>query len=282
MRINNEAPGTADPHCTGDRTATEAVRATLGGKRGIMIDLKSRRQAVGRDAAEPRPVSRASSVASILERSKTTGVTMKARRRQIIPLAPEKDDSAFFLQSGIVMLHVTPAGRRREVLLVLYPGDLFLTAFAPVGVAAGLVAATPAELVRLRAGAIDSLISAEPAVSLLLRRNMSGQFARLAARASWVGGLTGEQRVACYLLECAYRNGAAAAAGTAFEVPLTRIDMADYLALNADTLSRIMTRFKDRGLVEQLGRSRMICRDVERLGRETPLAATLAQLHRAP
>jgi hypothetical protein len=53
-----------------------------------------------------------------------------------------------------------------------------------------------------------------------------------------VGGLSGEDRVVSFLIELTLRLGTPAAAGITFTVPLSHTEIADYLALNADTLSR--------------------------------------------
>ena len=69
------------------------------------------------------------------------------------------------------------------------------------------------------------------------------------------------------------------AAGVAFELPLSRTEIADYLALNADTLSRIMSRLKGRGLVARTGRDRALVADWDGLCAMSPLAGALAAAH---
>lgn len=59
---------------------------------------------------------------------------------------------------------------------------------------------------------------------------------------------------------------------------MSRNDIADYLALNADTLSRIMSRLKARGLIAQTGRSRIVVPNWKSLCEESPVAGTLTAL----
>ena len=61
-----------------------------------------------------------------------------------------------------------------------------------------------------------------------------------------------EERVASFLLSLARRRGDDAA--DVIELPMTRLDMADYLGLTIETVSRIMTRLTKRGVIAAAGR----------------------------
>jgi len=70
------------------------------------------------------------------------------------------------------------------------------------------------------------------------------RLARSEARLSVLGRLDSRERVMLFLAEMAMRNG-----GNAASLPMSREDIADYLGLNAETVSRIMTRLRKSGLV---------------------------------
>jgi CRP-like cAMP-binding protein len=61
-------------------------------------------------------------------------------------------------------------------------------------------------------------------------------------------------------------------------MPLTRKELALYLGLNADTLSRIMSRFRSTGVIGRSERNRIVVRDVSELMRLTPAAAALSEM----
>jgi len=63
-----------------------------------------------------------------------------------------------------------------------------------------------------------------------------------------------EERVASFLLSLARRKGADEVADTAISLPMTRQDMADYLGLTIETVSRIMTRLTRQGIIAPSGR----------------------------
>ena len=60
-------------------------------------------------------------------------------------------------------------------------------------------------------------------------------------------------------------------------MPFDRKDIAFYLGLNPDTLSRIMSRFKTAGLIVQPERSRAVVRDLSALAARSPAARSLIE-----
>jgi CRP/FNR family nitrogen fixation transcriptional regulator len=53
------------------------------------------------------------------------------------------------------------------------------------------------------------------------------------------------ERVAAFLLDLAERQGGL----ESFELPMSRLDIADYLGLTIETVSRTLTRFKAKGII---------------------------------
>lgn len=70
-----------------------------------------------------------------------------------------------------------------------------------------------------------------------------------------------EERVASFLLIIARRLGPDGAPARRVEIPMTRLDMADYLGLTIETVSRIMTRLFGRGVIAQSGRHAIVIND---------------------
>jgi len=205
--------------------------------------------------------------------------TVRARRSQQLSLSTGHAETVYIVRSGLLVLQTTPPGKHRQLLTPLYPRDIFRPAFAPPLPGIALTAVTPSELWRLPSSAFETLLGADAALGQHLNRQLADQHARTILHAAMVGGLSGEERVASFLIELGLRIGAPCANGISFEIPLSRADIADHLALNPDTLSRIMSRLKARGLVAQTSRGRAVVPDWEGLCRQSPLAGALAALH---
>jgi CRP-like cAMP-binding protein len=97
--------------------------------------------------------------------------------------------------------------------------------------------------------------------------------------AAMIGQLSGEERTAGFLVEAGLRIGRRTPGGVVVELPFGRRDMADYLSLNPDTLSRILSRLKAQGLLKSAGRSRYILPSWDQIKAHTPAAEPLVRLH---
>jgi DNA-binding transcriptional regulator YhcF (GntR family) len=93
-----------------------------------------------------------------------------------------------------------------------------------------------------------------------------------------LGQFNCEQRVVTSVIELALCTGVRSPGGVVFEMPFSRKDIADYLGLNPDTLSRIMSRLKAAGLIGYSERSRMVVRDLAALAARSPAAKSLIEL----
>lgn len=204
---------------------------------------------------------------------------VRVRRRQRLPLASSQMEAAYIVRSGLLCIEAAAPGKHRQLLSIFYPGDIVQSAFVPQLPAITLSALGVAEVLRLPARAFETLLASDVALAAHVQRRLAEQHARATLHAAVVGTLCGEDRVVSLLIELALRIGMACAAGVTCEIPLSRADIADYLTLNADTLSRITSRLRSRGLLTQTARGRVVLPDWEGLCALSPFAGALVALH---
>lgn len=209
-----------------------------------------------------------------LSRLLAASITVRARRLQSLPIGRGEAETVYIIRSGVLHVAARVPGGRREVLCLLYPGDIFRTASAPPLSDVSLIAASAAEVGRLRWNAVESLAHGDIEVARYLSRAEASLHARQMLHAAAIGGLSGEARAASFLIELGLRTGQRTAGGVAIDIALTRSDIADYLALNADTLSRIMTRLRSKGILTQSGRRHAVITDWPGLCSLSPIAET--------
>jgi CRP/FNR family transcriptional regulator len=65
-----------------------------------------------------------------------------------------------------------------------------------------------------------------------------------------LGKLNAEQRLAQFLLSMAKRYAALGSSATEFNLSMSRYDIASYLGLVVETISRMMRRFQEEGAIE--------------------------------
>ncbi|MDY6798741.1 MAG: helix-turn-helix domain-containing protein, partial [Pseudomonadota bacterium] len=84
---------------------------------------------------------------------------------------------------------------------------------------------------------------------------------------------TAEERIAALLLSLSGRFQRRRMSGTAFSLPMARNDIANFLGLAVETVSRVFTRFQNQGVIKARGREvelvdlealQLIARDPER------------------
>lgn len=203
--------------------------------------------------------------------------SVRTRRGQTLALQRDGGDTAFIVRAGVLILQVSFPGR--QIVGLYFPGDLLRSSFAPPYAEAALVPASAGEIWRIRADALEALAAAEPAVRHYLDEAITGRIARQAIHAVMLGQFDCEQRVATLLVELALRTAIRSpSGGVGFEMPFSRKDIADYLGLNPDTLSRIMSRLKAAGLIGHSERSRMVVRDLAALAARSPAAQSLIEI----
>lgn len=212
----------------------------------------------------------------------TAGVVIGLRPRQRLAFSRE-EDLVYVVTSGVLEVDSAPRPNARQIVDLYYKGDLIRSRFATNLPGMNLIAASRAEVARLPGRKLDSLMSMHPEVARWVDANLARQVPRRQLHLATVGSLSGEERVASFLVELALRIGEAGYENSrTFDMPLSRTDMAHYLALNADTLSRIMSRLRHSGVLGTASRGRAYTPSLPALAALTPLADTIKGLHGDP
>jgi len=206
-----------------------------------------------------------------------SGQTYRLRRRQSLPLAGA--DSVIFVRSGMVAAESTVSGSTQTMVELFFPGDVISSELAVAAPGIAHMAMTTAEIVRIDVNSLSHEMGENSALCSYVVHQLSSQRARMQLHIAMLAGLTSEQRVAGLLLQTAHRLGTLVGTSVAFEMPLTRNEVAEYLALNADTLSRIMSRLVRDGIIQRTSRARMAVRDMAALSRLCPASDMIFALH---
>jgi len=209
----------------------------------------------------------------LLQPFRDAGVIRRLRARQVLTRATDSSAQLHIVEEGMLVETMHLSDRRRSLLGFYYPGE-------PIACSTGLragktvLAATAAVVLRVGSAGVQQLLESRPAAAGTLIAALS----RRAERASLHGAmlaLKGEERLATFLLEAAMHMGRRIGDHVALPMPIGREDIADYLGLNADTVSRIFSRLKRAGILAFDGRSMLHVLDWRRLSTLSPFAAAL-------
>jgi len=178
------------------------------------------------------------------------GKVQKWTRRQQLFRSGDPIGSIFKITSGIVAVSKMLPDGRRQVLDFFLPGDLcgFLetdTHYAFDGEA--ITEATTCSFDRDR---LMSFAIRHPDVAEALRVAIADRLKRAVLHMAVLGQLTSTERVATFLCSMSPAYGAHATPTGHRILPMTRIDIADYLGLRLETVSRALSRLRKGRFIE--------------------------------
>jgi len=160
-------------------------------------------------------------------------------------------NSLFQVGEGIVMLYRLLPDGRRQVVEFLETGDVF-------GFSAAAVRDCSAEtLVATCCTAFDrSALERSPALTQRLSASVFSQLCGLHEHVMLLGRKSASERIASFLMRCIPGRGGGRCPGppqgddrACVPLAMTRLEIADFLGLTIETVSRILTRLKRRGIL---------------------------------
>ena len=178
-------------------------------------------------------------------------VTMSCHRGEEICCQTWPARFLYSVKSGAAIRYVARADGHRQIVDLLFPGDFF--GFAAGGeydctvdvVAEGtVVACYPRQRMEL-------LADADPRLARELRDATLKAISRLQAQLVIMGRITALEKVGSFLLEMTERMSDGSP--ELVVLPISRYDVADYLALSVETVSRALTDLKHRGVIKLCG-----------------------------
>lgn len=151
------------------------------------------------------------------------------------------------VRSGTVKTYVIDAHGREQVQGFYLPGEMIgLSAISQARYPCNAVALDPVVLCRFSFPSMAALAARMPGVQQQLFRLLSQDIGKAALLA---GNYTADERMAAFLISLSRRYAARGFSPTRFVLTMSRTDIANYLRLAAESVSRVFRRFQDEGLI---------------------------------
>ena len=161
-------------------------------------------------------------------------------------------DQVYNVVSGTLMMTRLGADGRRQILAFLLPGDY-------IGFAAdqlyrfNVEAVSDAELCRFERRKLEPLFTAYPEMERRFRRMAAKTIEASLDLIFTLGRRNATERMAAFLLHLRDAQRAEMAGEPApdhrWQIPMTRTDIAGYLGLTIETVSRVLSRLKKKGVL---------------------------------
>lgn len=169
------------------------------------------------------------------------------------PLAHEGDpaDYLFNITSGSVRVYKLLSDGRRQITGFLFAGDF-------LGLASGdrhlftAEAIEPSTACRFRRTAYQALVHDSPSLERALLDRARHELAAAQSQMLLLGRKTAQERLASFLLDLPSQDPLRPNAEGRVRLPMTRGEIADYLGLTIETVSRVLTKLKTQGVIRLL------------------------------
>lgn len=151
------------------------------------------------------------------------------------------------VRSGTIKTYVTDLEGREQVLGFYLPGEVIgLSAISRSRYPCSAVALEAVQLCRFSFPRMATLATKVPGLQQELFRLMSEDIGKAGLLA---GDFDAEERMAAFLVSLSRRYASRGFSATRLHLPMSRTDISNYLRLVPETVSRILRRFRDNGLV---------------------------------
>lgn len=175
--------------------------------------------------------------------------------------AGDRFNAIYAVRAGAVKTRLVDLEGRELVLGFHLPGELIgLDAIDPETYPCDAIALGEVEVCRFSFPALATLAARMPAIQHELFRRLSRDIGNASLLA---GDYSADERLAAFLIGLGRRYADRGFPVQTLSLAMSRGDIANYLRLAAETVSRVLRRFQDRGLIRVDGRLVTIAKPAE-------------------
>ena len=181
----------------------------------------------------------------------------------------EPGDSAetvFILRSGHAHVSRITRDGKRQILSFMFPGDFFGFTYEPQYVY-GVNAASDVTICRIARVDFDQYVATQPQLDRRIRVQLTRLLDSAQELIFTLGRKTALERVAAFIWYLHYRQsklGAFSQTQVA-AIPMSRADIADFLGLTSESVSRALTQLRNEGLIQLPSADQAVILDKQRL-----------------
>jgi CRP/FNR family transcriptional regulator len=157
-------------------------------------------------------------------------------------------EDLFEIVSGCLRLYKLMADGRRAITGFMFPGEILGVSFKDRYLFTA-EAVTSVKLRRYSRAQMHASLARMPGLSREILAMACDELSAAQDQMLLLGRKTAEERIASFLLAVAKRTSKDGASVREFDLPMARLDMADFLGLTIETVSRVLTKLKTKGII---------------------------------
>lgn len=188
--------------------------------------------------------------------------TLRVEPAQTIFGEGDTADALFNVTSGTVKLYKLLPDGRRQITGFLVSGD-FLGLALNESYAYSAETVTPTSLCRFPRRRLEALLDEYPKMQRRLFSMASNELAAAQDQMLLLGRKTAKEKICSFLLMMSQRATRRGFKDNPVHVPMSRSDIADYLGLTTETVSRTFTQLKTSGVISLQEGNKVLVADMD-------------------
>jgi CRP-like cAMP-binding protein len=176
--------------------------------------------------------------------------TVSLERGDAVCRQHDRADHIHCVVSGLVTRYIVRPDGHRQIIDLALPGDFFGFTHDQQYHFAAEAAIDGTVVMRFPRRRVEEFAASDADVANGFRDASDEALARIEQHLLVMGRITAPEKVGSFLVELIHRLHGHA---TDVTIPISRYDIADYLAISVETVSRALTDLRQRGLIELEG-----------------------------
>jgi len=177
--------------------------------------------------------------------------TVKIKKKEPLYLSTEDSKGIYAIKSGAIKTSIANSEGLEQVLEFHLPGDMLgFDAFDNGIHTCNAVALEDTLLCRITTEAFDEICERIPSLRREMIHQVGKEIAHNQSLLLSLGQQQTDERLATFLLQMSRHFQSRGFSGKEFFIPMPRQDLSNYLGMAVETLSRIISRMSDNGIVE--------------------------------
>ncbi len=180
----------------------------------------------------------------------------------------EKSDTLFIINEGGVKISKLTKEGKEQIIHIFTSGDFFgeLSLFSNKETYNfDVYAISDLKICTLTKQNMDEILMSNPGISLKLLQVITARLTDTENLAQNLATNDAEVRIAYMLLEFAEKYGVASKQGLKVKLPINREEMASYVGVTRETISRKLTIFEELGIIAHEGNKMIIIKSLDML-----------------
>lgn len=209
---------------------------------------------------------------SVLDKEQLSEVMSSIIRRrykkgQIIFFEGDVSDKFYIINGGKIKIFKYTKEGKEQILYILSEGDFlgYLSLLKKGKFDFNAEALDDVHVCLLTKDDFDKIVKKTPEISLRILENLHDRLVSLENLVQTLSTKDIEARIAGILINFARDFGKEEKEGVVLEMPLSREEMANYIGVTRETMSRKLTAMEDEGVIELVGNKKIIIKDMDLL-----------------